>query len=294
MDDLVKSISRATAYNPVLTTSSNTSLSLSPSNIIPRPVSTEPIPSSLILPDSASGASLSESELSIDGEKRHTPRIRKRLTNDAPPSSYRRTVSASVSMDSSPRSTSSIVIGASTPPRSSRDKENQFIVRPSPGPTAMSSLAYATDKDKEGWGGSVTSSFASSFNTLLKLGTDVTDSLTARVRSGGPGEPSRSLASIMNPLHHSSSEPSAPDDTRPHIHLELSHPNYKIGCTVYFASAFDTLRRRCAFDRSFVRSLERSVGWMAEGGKSKANFWKTEDGRLVVKSLVTKWNVSDL
>lgn len=33
---------------------------------------------------------------------------------------------------------------------------------------------------------------------------------------------------------------------------------------------------------------------MAEGGKSKANFWKTEDGRLVVKTLVTKWNVSDL
>lgn len=165
--------------------------------------------------------------------------------------------------------------------------------------TATSSLTSAYgDKDKEGWGGSVTSSFTSSFNTLLKLGTDVTDSLASRVRSGPSDQPSRSLASIMNPLHFASastadSVPSA-DDTRPHIQLDFSHPTYKLSCTVYFASAFDTLRRRCAFDRSFVRSLEKSVGWMAEGGKSKANFWKTEDGRLVIKSLVTKWNVSDL
>lgn len=54
----------------------------------------------------------------------------------------------------------------------------------------------------------------------------------------------------------------------------------RFSCTVYFARQFDFLRKRCnvdssttdgsAFDTHIVRSLERCVGWEAEGGKSKS------------------------
>lgn len=54
----------------------------------------------------------------------------------------------------------------------------------------------------------------------------------------------------------------------------------KFSCTVYYARQFDFLRKRCnvdssittgsAFDAGIIRSLERCVGWEAEGGKSKS------------------------
>ena len=201
-------------------------------------------------------------------------------------------------------------------------------------------------KEREGWGGSVTSTFSNNFAHLLKFGTDVTDSLASRVRAPagdaggetlhsdramGAATPStakpRSLASaFMNPLSQFSTlsirgnateRPNTPagqrdgadgglsnalslfynrdTEDKPHIQFSFTLPGKtRIGCTVYYAAAFDTLRRRCAVDRSFVKSLEHTIGWAAEGGKSKANFWKSEDGRLVVKELVSKWNVSDM
>lgn len=282
MDDLVKSISKATSAGP----SANTT----PVGLPNRPASAEPTLT----------ASSSESENDrLDMEKGliSTPRIRRKVTGDAPPSSYRRTVSASVSLTNSPRLTPASP--GQTPPRSTAQTTHTRTVSgvppPSPANSAVSTprlkdgTATQSDKDKEGWG-SVTSSFASSFNTILKLSSGMTDSLSSRVRTSASGD-SRSLASFMAPLLSSDTSPT---DDRPHIHLSLSHSTYKISCTVYFAQAFDTLRRRCAFDKSFVRSLERTIGWSAEGGKSKASFWKTQDGRLVVKSLVSKWNVSDL
>jgi 1-phosphatidylinositol-3-phosphate 5-kinase len=69
--------------------------------------------------------------------------------------------------------------------------------------------------------------------------------------------------------------------------------NIKIGCTVFCATAFDNLRTRCAVDKSIIASLSRSSKWDAQGGKSKASFFMTEDKRYVVKELVSEWNVSD-
>lgn len=43
-----------------------------------------------------------------------------------------------------------------------------------------------------------------------------------------------------------------------------------------------------------MRSLERTTGWIAEGGKSNASFFKTADDRFILKTLVTAWHVSDL
>ncbi|PPQ72280.1 hypothetical protein CVT26_006501, partial [Gymnopilus dilepis] len=87
----------------------------------------------------------------------------------------------------------------------------------------------------------------------------------------------------------------APDE-RPHIKYDWTiGKRLKFSCTVYYARQFDVLRRRCGVsNEEFVRSLERSAGWKAVGGKSKSNFWKTGDGRFVIKTLVNAWNVADL
>jgi len=68
----------------------------------------------------------------------------------------------------------------------------------------------------------------------------------------------------------------------------------KFSCTVYYAQQFDSLRRRCGVDEILPRSLARNQNWAAEGGKSKANFWKTGDDRFIIKTLVNSWNVADL
>jgi 1-phosphatidylinositol-3-phosphate 5-kinase len=68
----------------------------------------------------------------------------------------------------------------------------------------------------------------------------------------------------------------------------------KFSCTVYYAKQFDLLRKRCGIEATYLRSIERSANWLAEGGKSKSNFWKTSDDRFIIKTLVDAWNVADL
>lgn len=63
---------------------------------------------------------------------------------------------------------------------------------------------------------------------------------------------------------------------------------------MYYARQFDALRKRCGFDAGFLSSLTMSKNWAADGGKSRSNFWKTEDGRFIIKTLVNAWNVADL
>ncbi|KAG8733882.1 hypothetical protein FRC11_000760 [Ceratobasidium sp. 423] len=68
----------------------------------------------------------------------------------------------------------------------------------------------------------------------------------------------------------------------------------KFSCTVYYARQFDAMRRRCGVAEGFNRSLAECANWLAEGGKSKSNFFKTRDDRYIIKSLVNAWNVADL
>lgn len=96
----------------------------------------------------------------------------------------------------------------------------------------------------------------------------------------------------------------------------------KFSCTVYYARQFDFLRKRCGIqadtggtglsETDLIRSLEKCVGWEAEGGKSKSrrvfelrfhilftnrsvcSFLKTQDDRFIIKTLVNAWNVADL
>ena len=82
---------------------------------------------------------------------------------------------------------------------------------------------------------------------------------------------------------------------RPHIKYDWTvGKRLKFSCTVYYAKQFDLLRKRCGIEATYLKSVERSANWLAEGGKSKSNFWKTADDRFIIKTLVDAWNVADL
>ena len=139
----------------------------------------------------------------------------------------------------------------------------------------------------------MTSTFNNSFTQLIKLGSDVGESLGSFRMRGSD----RSLSALIGPLGMMTSMDnslSSITDDRPHIQFTYSlGDRIKLGCTVYYAAAFDSLRRRCAVDKSVIASLARSSSWDAQGGKSKASFFMTRDKRYIVKELVSKWNVSD-
>ncbi len=84
-------------------------------------------------------------------------------------------------------------------------------------------------------------------------------------------------------------------DEKPHIKYDWTiGKRLRFSCTVYYAKQFDALRRRCGIEDTFLHSLARSENWMAEGGKSRSNFWKTSDNQFIIKTLVNAWNVADL
>ncbi|WVQ62084.1 uncharacterized protein L199_000219 [Kwoniella botswanensis] len=221
----------------------------------------------------AKALAAAESDTDAMPRVRSSPRGTRRLMSDTdrptPPSAFRPTTTRSVSSTSIPPST----------PTSSHLVPS--VSAQTPG-----------SNQKEGWG-SVTSSFSNSFNQLLKLGSDMGESIGS-IRVKGTD---RSLSSLMGPLGMLSTvdNPLSSIDDRPHFQFSYTLGDcLKLGCTVYYATAFDTLRRRCAIDRSSIRSLSRTNAWDAQGGKSKAAFFMTTDKRYIVKELVTKWNVSDM
>lgn len=84
-------------------------------------------------------------------------------------------------------------------------------------------------------------------------------------------------------------------DSRPHLQYDFTVGNrLRFSCTSYYALQFSHLRKQCGVEETLMRSLERTTGWIAEGGKSKASFFKTADDRFILKTLVTAWHVSDL
>ncbi|KAF9005762.1 hypothetical protein BDZ89DRAFT_1079975 [Hymenopellis radicata] len=100
-------------------------------------------------------------------------------------------------------------------------------------------------------------------------------------------------------------------EARPHIKYDFTvsqgpmpsdYPNppsnprrLKFSSTIYYASSFDTLRSKCSVSHaSFIKSLSQLVPFKAEGGKSSSGFWRSADGRWLVKTLVNKWGVADL
>ena len=261
-DDLVKSISKATAQDPVLTLKTR-SPSISESDV--------------------SGSSLMGTPRLPPGMARRTSDSTR--TGVAPPSAFRpaRSVSSttvpSTPIPSATSPLSGSASGVSTPGSTVTGHD-----------TITSTASKSTGNgSKDGWS-SVTSTFTNSLNTFMRLGSDMG---SFRMRGGD-----RSLSSLMGPLSMMSamdnSLSSSNLDDRPHVQFTYTLPEkLRIECTVYYATAFDSLRRRCAIDRSILDSLARCEPWDAQGGKSKASFFRSGDKRYIVKELVSKWNVSD-
>lgn len=149
----------------------------------------------------------------------------------------------------------------------------------------------------ERWSTSVTSTVSNSFNQLVSLGVSVGDSLVGSLKfRSSSGDEGRSSSSLIGPLGMLSNMDNSLStfDEKPHISFSYEiGSQFKATCTVFYATAFDSLRRRCAVDKSFVASLARTSDWDAQGGKSKACFFKTSDDRYIVKELVSKWGASD-
>ncbi|KAI1793644.1 hypothetical protein LXA43DRAFT_999787 [Ganoderma leucocontextum] len=121
-----------------------------------------------------------------------------------------------------------------------------------------------------------------------------TNSLTSAMRYVFKPEELPRPSSGMS--HHGLLSTDAPAiDERPHIKYDWTiGKRLRFSCTVYYAKQFDQLRKRCGVDDVFVKSMARSENWVAEGGKSRSNFWKTADNRFIIKTLVNAWNVADL
>ncbi|KAK8866021.1 hypothetical protein IAR55_001172 [Kwoniella newhampshirensis] len=157
--------------------------------------------------------------------------------------------------------------------------------------TSASAASTVTPETPEAWG-SVTSSVRNSFNQLLKIGSDVGETMGS-IRVKGTDRPLSKFIDPLGLMSPTGNDPASTDE-RPHIEFRYTlGSRLKLSCTVYYATAFDSLRRRCAIDKSLVTSLERTDVWDAQGGKSKASFFMTKDKRYIVKELVSKWHVSD-
>ncbi|GAP84255.1 putative phosphatidylinositol-4-phosphate 5-Kinase [Rosellinia necatrix] len=70
-----------------------------------------------------------------------------------------------------------------------------------------------------------------------------------------------------------------------HYKYQFAEGSAKMHVKIFYAEQFDALRRKCGVADRIVESLSRCVPWDSKGGKTKSVFLKTQDDRLVMKSL---------
>ncbi|CAG8742822.1 7275_t:CDS:10, partial [Dentiscutata erythropus] len=70
-----------------------------------------------------------------------------------------------------------------------------------------------------------------------------------------------------------------------HMKYQFSHNSTTFVCKIYCADQFDSLRRKCGCESTYIQSLSRCVKWDSSGGKSGSAFLKTRDDRLVMKQI---------
>ncbi|KAI1762131.1 hypothetical protein GGR53DRAFT_502703 [Hypoxylon sp. FL1150] len=81
---------------------------------------------------------------------------------------------------------------------------------------------------------------------------------------------------LENKLVHNSSS---------HFKYQFTEGTAKMLVKIFYAEQFDALRRKCGVADRIVESLSRCLKWDSKGGKTKSVFLKTQDDRLVMKSL---------
>ena len=73
--------------------------------------------------------------------------------------------------------------------------------------------------------------------------------------------------------------------TGTHLKYQFQEGSAKMMCKIFYAEQFEAVRRKCGIDFRFIESLSRCMKWDSKGGKTKSVFLKTNDDRLVLKSL---------
>ncbi|KAI1267732.1 hypothetical protein F5Y18DRAFT_309440 [Xylariaceae sp. FL1019] len=73
--------------------------------------------------------------------------------------------------------------------------------------------------------------------------------------------------------------------TSSHYKYQFSEGSARMLVKIFYAEQFDALRRKCGVSDRIIESLSRCVPWDSKGGKTKSVFLKTQDDRLVMKSL---------
>ncbi|KAI8963609.1 hypothetical protein F5Y11DRAFT_364944 [Daldinia sp. FL1419] len=73
--------------------------------------------------------------------------------------------------------------------------------------------------------------------------------------------------------------------TSSHYKYQFTEGTAKMLVKIFYAEQFDALRRKCGVADRIVESLSRCLKWDSKGGKTKSVFLKTQDDRLVMKSL---------
>lgn len=70
-----------------------------------------------------------------------------------------------------------------------------------------------------------------------------------------------------------------------HLGLRFKDGSTKLSCNIFFAEEFESLRKNCGIEETYIQSLARCAKWDTSGGKSGSTFLKTRDDRFIVKQL---------
>ncbi|KAI5803877.1 hypothetical protein EDC01DRAFT_611391 [Geopyxis carbonaria] len=89
----------------------------------------------------------------------------------------------------------------------------------------------------------------------------------------------------FNVAEHPELERSLLKSTGTHLKYQFQEGTAKMFCKIFYAEQFDALRRNCGIDDRYVESLSRCTKWDNKGGKSRSVFLKSQDERIVLKSL---------
>ncbi|KAI1123397.1 hypothetical protein F5Y10DRAFT_251895 [Nemania abortiva] len=100
---------------------------------------------------------------------------------------------------------------------------------------------------------------------------------TEDVGDDGPG--------LEEPVTEEHLEASLGLNSSSHFKYQFAEGTAKMLVKIFYAEQFDALRRKCGVADRIVESLSRCVPWDSKGGKTKSVFLKTQDDRLVMKSL---------
>lgn len=118
---------------------------------------------------------------------------------------------------------------------------------------------------------------------------DISDSPLPPSSTGVKTQEKRGLGrSLTSPIKlHTQPRPS------PHLKYKVTEKDWRFTCTIYYARAFHALRARCGVDGWYATALEGCERWVPEGGKSSSHFYRTRDGRLILKQMVTRWTLTE-